>query len=336
MIREKYAMKILIPSPDVERIEAMRRLLGPDFEVVQYRGTLDDMLEKGSDADVLVAMRVPPEYIRAAQNLRLIQSAGTGIDRIDLDAVRERGDVIVCNTHVHAAEVAECAIALLLAAAKNIIISDRELRKGDWVHAFGGPNPNTELRNKTCLMIGLGYIGSEISRRLKGFDLRITAATRSGKSSNNGLAEELVNIGSVKPLVEAADFVILALPLTKESHCLVDKEFISWMKPSAILVNISRGHVVDEEALYSALKERSIRAAALDVWWNYPPKWGDSGQYPSESFPFHELDNIVISPHRAGFSEGTQDNAWRFIAENILRFSRGEEPQNIVDLQIGY
>jgi phosphoglycerate dehydrogenase-like enzyme len=232
--------------------------------------------------------------------------------------------------------VAEYAITLLLAAAKNIVISDRELRKGDWVHAFGGPCPNTEIIGKTCLMIGLGHIGAEISRRLKGFEVKITAATRSGKSPNSSLAEELVSIDSVKPLVETADFVVLALPLTKESHCLVDKEFISWMNPTSILVNISRGKIVDEEALYEALKGGSIRAAALDVWWDYPPKWGDSGQYPSEAFPFHDLDNIVISPHRAGFSENTQDNALKFAVENILRFSRGEEPKNIVDLHHGY
>ncbi|UCE11667.1 MAG: hypothetical protein JSW61_06995 [Candidatus Thorarchaeota archaeon] len=329
-------MKVLVPHPDTKRIEVMRTLFGPSFEVVQSGGNLGDMLEKGRDADVLVSMRVPVEYIHDAPNLRMIQTMGTGIDRIDLDAVRERGDIIVCNSHVHAAEVAEYAISLLLAAAKNIIISDREFRKGDWIHAFGGPSPNTEIRGKTCLMIGLGHIGSEIAKRLKGFEVKITAATRSGKSLNSSLADQLVSIDSVKPLVETADFVILALPLTRESQCLVDKEFISWMRPTSILVNISRGKIVEEEALYQALKGGSVRAAALDVWWDYPPKWGGSGQFPSEAFPFHELDNVVISPHRAGFTEDIQDGALRFVVENILRFSRGDELQNIVDLQLGY
>ena len=243
--------------------------------------------------------------------------------------------MIVCNSHINAAEVAEHAIALLFAVAKNIIPNDRELRKGDWKFAFGGPNPNIEIRNKICLIRGLGNIGSEIAKRLKGFDVTIHAATRSGNSKHANLAEKLVKIDDVKPLVEDADFVILSLPHTDDSEGLVNKEFISWMKPNSILVNISRGPIVEEKALFDALHENKIRGAGLDVWWRYPKKWRGKGNPPSD-IPFQELDNLVASPHRAGYSENTEREYFQFAGENILRFIQGETPINIIDPNRGY
>ena len=111
--------------------------------------------------------------------------------------------------------------------AKNIIPNDRELRKGDWKYAFGGLNPNIEIRNKTCLILGLGSIGSEIAKRLRAFDVKLFAATRSGRSKHTDLVEKLVKIDEVKPLVEESDFIILSLPLTSDSKGLVNENFIT-------------------------------------------------------------------------------------------------------------
>ena len=117
---------------------------------------------------------------------------------------------------------------------------------------------------------------------------------------------------------------------------MFDAKFISQMKESAVLVNISRGHIIEEEALYKALKEKRIYGAALDVWWEYPKKWGGSGKLPSEKFPFHELDNVVLSPHRAAYSENIRKDQITFVGENVLRFIRGETPLNIIDTKLGY
>ncbi|MFW9788048.1 MAG: 2-hydroxyacid dehydrogenase [Candidatus Thorarchaeota archaeon] len=327
-------MKVLVPYPD-ELVKIFKSIIGEQAEVVQSERSVESMLEMGGDAEIVASVIVPGEFIQKSSNLRMIQTFGAGIDRVDLDAVKERGNIILCNNHVNSAEVAEFAISLLLAVAKNLIPSDRELRSGNWVHRWGGPVPNLEIRNKNVLIIGFGHIGVDIAKRLKSFDVTITAATRSGTSSNAGLVDHVVSIGEVKQSVEQSDFVILSLPLTDESAGLVDKEFLSWMKPTSILVNISRGQIIDEQALYKALKEKRIRGAGIDVWWRYPSQWRGTAIPPSD-VPFHELDNIVVSPHRAAYSAEIERELFLFAAKNILRFIGGETPLNIVNLERGY
>lgn len=327
-------MKVLVPYSD-ELVKIIQDIIGGEAEVVQSERTIESMLENGGDATIIASGRVPGDYIRKATNLRMIQAFGAGTDKVDFDAVRERGDVIVCNNHINSAEVAEYAISLLFTVAKNIIPSDRELRKGDWSHRWGGPVPNIEVRRKKVLIVGLGHIGADIAKRLRSFEITINAATLSGTSKNTDLVDQVVRINDVKSQVEEADFIILSLPLTDQSKGLVDREFLSWMKPTSILVNISRGQIVDELALYEALKEKRIHGAGLDVWWRYPKNWRGMAVPPSD-IPFHELDNIVISPHRAAFSENIEHEQDLFVGENILRFIRGETPHNIIDLERGY
>ena len=327
-------MKVLVAS-NHEYAQLIQNILGDKAEVIISHASPDSILEMGRDADIIASNRVPTELIESSTRLKMIQTFAAGVENIDFSAIQARDDLIVCNSHINAAEVAEHAITLLFAVAKNIIPNDRELRKGDWKFAFGGPNPNIEIRNKTCLILGLGNIGSEIAKRLKGFDVTIHAATRSGNSKHADLAEKLVKIDEVKPLVQEADFIILSLPHTPESEGLVDEKFISWMKSDSILVNISRGPIVNENALFDALRDNRIRGAGLDVWWRYPEKWRGKGTPPTD-VPFQELDNIVASPHRAGYSENTEREYFQFAGENILRFIRGETPSNIVNPNRGY
>jgi len=327
-------MKVLVPYPD-ELVKLFKAIIGDKAEVVQSELSVESMLEHGGDVEIIASVRVPSEFIAKASNLRMIQTFGAGIDGVDLSAVRERGDIIVCNNHVNSAEVAEFAISLLFAVAKNLIPSDRELRTGNWVHRWGGPVPNLEIRGKSVLLIGLGHIGADIAKRLKSFEVTIIAATRSGASRNSNLVDQVVKIDEVQPHVKEADFVILSLPLTNESEGLVNREFLSWMKPTSVLVNISRAQIVDEQALYNALKEKRIHGAGIDVWWRYPSKWRGTAIPPAD-VPFHELDNIVITPHRAAYSEHIERQLYLFAAENILRFIHGETPLNIIDLERGY
>jgi phosphoglycerate dehydrogenase-like enzyme len=326
-------VKILIPYGD-EMAKALKDVIGNEAEVVQSDRSIESMLKMGGDADVIASGRVPSEYIRKATNLKMIQHFGAGVDKIDREAVLERSGLIVCNSHLNAAEVAEYAITLLFSLAKNIVVNDRALRKSDWSYGWGGPHANIELREKTALLVGLGNIGSEIADRLRPFGIQIIAATRSGKTRTPELVDRVCSIDNAESSIREADFVLLTLPLTPESQNLVDTEFISWMKPTSLLVNISRGPIVDEKALFEALREKRIQGAAIDVWWQYPSKWRGTGS-PSE-YPFHELDNVVMSPHRAAYSEEVMSGQVRFAGENILRFIRGQEPENIVDMKRGY
>jgi phosphoglycerate dehydrogenase-like enzyme len=315
---------------------AIQQILGDTATVVTSERNAKSMLENAKDADIVASIRVPGDFIYKAQNLKMIQSLGAGIDKIDRQAVLERGDIIVCNNPVNAPEVAEYATMLLFSASKHIITSDRTLRKGDWTHGWGSPNPNVEIRNKICLIIGLGNIGSEIAKRLKGFDLTINAVSRTGTSSNLHLVDNITSLEKMKSFVQEADFIILSLPLTDLSRGMINEEVISWMKSTAIFVNISRGEIVDEAALYHALKEKRILGAALDVWWRYPQFGKAEMKFPSSDFPYHELDNLVLSPHRAAYSVNTEKAHIKYAGENILRFIRGEKPQNVVDMNLGY
>ncbi|MFW9845013.1 MAG: 2-hydroxyacid dehydrogenase [Candidatus Thorarchaeota archaeon] len=327
-------MKVLVAS-NHEYGKLIEDILGDAAEVVYSNTKIESILEKGRDVDIIASNRIPTELLQSDSRLKMLQTFAAGVDPIDFTALPEQSNIIICNSHINAAEVAEYAITLLFAVAKNTIPNDREIRKGNWMFAFGGPSPNIEIRNKTCLIIGLGSIGSEIAKRLIGFDVTIYAATRSGNAKHADLAEKLVKIDKVKHLVEETDFVILSLPHTPDSEGLVNEEFLSWMKPESIIVNVSRGPIIEEKALFDALQANKIRGAGLDVWWRYPKKWRGKGSPPSD-LPFQELDNLVASPHRAGYSENTERQYFQFAGENILRFIRGETPLNIVDPSRGY
>ncbi|MFW9850776.1 MAG: 2-hydroxyacid dehydrogenase [Candidatus Thorarchaeota archaeon] len=328
-------MKVLVPYSE-RIVETIRKVVGNEATVIGSDRTVESMLEAGADADIVASGRVPNEYIRGAKSLKMIQAFGAGIDKIDREAVLERGDIIVCNDHTNAEEVAEYAIMLLLATAKRILHSDSNIRQGDWKYAWGGPLPNIQIRGKTCLIIGLGNIGLEIAKRMKGFNVQLYAATRSGEVKFPGIVDRVICVEDIPEVLPEVDFVILSLPLTEKSQNLVDSKFLKAMKSTSLLINISRGQIVDEEALFHALKENEIGGAGIDVWWDYPAQWGGSGKMPSEKYPFHELDNVVLSPHRAAYSAEIMRGQMIFVGENILRFIRGEKIENQVDMNLGY
>ncbi|MHA2022266.1 MAG: NAD(P)-dependent oxidoreductase, partial [Candidatus Thorarchaeota archaeon] len=174
-------MKVLVATSH-EYAKIIQDILEKTAEVIISDAEMESILERGRDVDIIASNRVPSELIESSPMLKMIQTFAAGVENLDFSAIQKKEDLIVCNSHINAAEVAEYAITLLFAVAKNTIPNDREIRKGDWKFAFGGPSPNIEIRNKTCLILGLGNIGSEIAKRLKGFDVTIHAATQSGTS----------------------------------------------------------------------------------------------------------------------------------------------------------
>jgi len=272
-----------------------------------------------------------------AKHLKLIQIPWTGVDRLDFDLLRKY-DFTICNSHSNAIVVAEYAVSLMLALAKWIPYHDHKLRQGKWCRPsqtnkslFHPPEP---IFGKTSLIMGFGAIGKRVAKLLRSFDMQIQAVDAIKYSQPPDGVSVVVTIDQMYSVLKDADFVFLTIPLTEETCGLANSKFFESMKDSAYLVNVSRGSVMVEKDLYDALKDNKIAGAALDTWYNYP-KPNNPDVLPSENYNFQELENIVMSPHRAGFAKGILPHLADAV-ENLNRFAQGEEFINVVNLERGY
>lgn len=255
--------------------------------------------------------------------LRVVHSPGAGVDGIDLPALPP--DCTVCNVYGHERGVAEHAFLMMMALQQGLFQLDAALRKGDWTPAI----PYLpEMRNRHLLILGLGHIGVELARWGRFLNMQVTALSRT-VSPDRGKSLDLHAIGGLDELDQwlgEADFVVIAIPSTPQTKGLIGAPQLARMKSSSFLINVGRAPVVDEESLYQALKERQIAGAGLGVWYTYPKTLGQN-MLPSQ-FPFHKLDNIIMTPHKPTIE--TMAYRWDKIAQNIHRFSRGEPLENVV------
>lgn len=307
-----------------------------------------EIIAASKDAEILLGPYVTEEILEQALpenggKLKLIFIPWTGIDRLNFELLRKY-PVTVANSHGNARTVAEHAIALLLTAAKNIIHHDRLMRKGDWSSRFKSM-PSINITGKTVGLLGLGAIGTECAKLLKGFEVKIIGCRRSPEKTTNEQKELVVKVYSIDELetfLKKSDIVINSLPLTEETTNILDEKQFAWMKDGVIIVNVGRGKTIAQEAIYNAVKSGKVFAAGLDPQWNYPPR-GNSGErdtkkehYPSD-FPIHEFDQVVLSPHRAAdLAEGYERKHWFDVVENIIRIYKNEQPTNVVDLNLSY
>ncbi|MGI0148759.1 MAG: 2-hydroxyacid dehydrogenase, partial [Thermoplasmata archaeon] len=231
------------------------------------------------------------------------------------------GAVVCSNAGAYSISVAEHAMALLLAAAKDISARTDEIRRG----IFDQSVMNKVLANSTALILGMGGIGSEIARRCKAFDMRVVGISRSRPSKE--IAYVAGTMEDLSRYVPEADAAFLALPLTRATQGLVDRRFLASMKDDAILVNIARGKLIVEDDLFEHLKAHPRFRAALDTWWTYP----DTKEGRPFHRPFHELPNVIMTPHVAPSAPGQRARAMDVALDNVLRFLRGEWPHHVVD-----
>lgn len=271
--------------------------------------------------------------LKAAANLRLIQIPWNGIDNIPIPTdVNE--SITICNSHSNAASVAELAVALMFSLIKWIPLHDKSMRKNDWRRPGGSSAfiPPDLLQGKMIGIIGFGHIGYLTSRLLDGFNVSIQAVSRTGLDRfNSGV--ELNDISWLNDLLRQSDIVLITLPLTTKTRNLIGKAELELMKKSAYLVNVSRGSIIDEMALFYTLEQREICGAALDVWYAYPSR-GKSVCEPSK-YPFHKLENVVMSPHRGGFAKDIVPHLEDVIA-NLNNYANGKELINQVNISEFY
>ncbi|HEX9184627.1 MAG TPA: 2-hydroxyacid dehydrogenase [Burkholderiales bacterium] len=280
----------------------------------------EDFARALADADVLISM-VWNKAFPPAPRLRLIQSPGTGVDFIDFTAVPP--GVRVCNCYGHAEGTAEYVmLALLLWCQTSFVPSDASFRnERSWRYSgrVNGPIMG-ELYGSTVGIVGLGAIGRAVAERLQGFGVSVIGCNRTLREVPNVQAQYPLH--RIDEFLAKCDYVVVAAALAPETERLFDAQRFAAMKPSAVFINVGRGPIADEDALWTALKEKRIRGATLDVWYAYPRQ--DDLEVPPSKYPFHELDNVWMTPHIAAWTTGMVDRRWSEIARNLDSLARSE------------
>jgi D-3-phosphoglycerate dehydrogenase len=287
--------------------------LGDQVEVRWVDGPdREKLLAAVPEADALLvrsATKVDAEVLAAAPKLKIVARAGVGLDNVDVDAATQRG-VLVVNaptSNIHSA--AEHALALLLAAARQITEADASLRAHTWKRSsFSG----TEIFGKTAGIVGLGRIGQLVAQRLAAFSAHIVAYDP--YVSHARAAQLGIELLSLDELLGRADFISVHLPKTPETAGLIDKEALAKAKPGVIIVNAARGGLVDEAALAEAVRSGHVRAAGIDVF----------ASEPCTDSPLFELPQVVVTPHLGASTAEAQDRAGTDVAESVKLALAGE------------
>ncbi|HIP35062.1 MAG TPA: phosphoglycerate dehydrogenase, partial [Methanothermococcus okinawensis] len=257
-----------------------------------------ELKRKIKDIDVIVirsGTKLTRDILEHAKKLKIIARAGVGVDNIDIQYATEKGIIVVNSPDASSISVAELTMGLMLSAARNIPQATASLKRGEWDRkSFKG----VELYGKTLGVIGLGRIGQQVVKRAKAFGMNIVGY-------DPYISEEVARslgvklLSDINELCKVSDFITLHVPLTPKTRHIIGREQISLMKKNAIIINCARGGLIDEKALYEALRNRKIRAAALDVFEEEPPK----------NNPLLTLDNVIGTPHQGASTEEAQKSA---------------------------
>lgn len=267
-------------------------------------------LIRGVDGMIAGLDKIDREVIAAADRLKVISRYGVGVDTIDLEAARQKGIVVTHTPGANSASVAELTIALILSLARNLVEAVTETKSGRWPRLSG-----LSLEGKTIGLIGLGAIGRQVARRLSGFGCRVIAFDPFvDERTGNDVGVQMV---SLDDLINQSEFISLHCPLNQDTRGMIDRAFLSKMKPGAFLINTARGELVDETALCEAVQNGRLRGAALDVLVEQPP---------CPDHPLLSLPQVLITPHMGSHTDNAMNAMGWQALENCLAVLRGEEP----------
>ena len=285
------------------------------------------LVELMADADVVVSGRMPPGGMPPAPNLKLYHIPFTGFDWLDRRQLP--AGCRVCNTFEHETAIAEYVLAGMLEWEVGIAATDARFRSHGWEGRAPGVGPGRgELFGKTLGIVGYGHIGREAATRARAFGMRIEAVSRRPPAPDAVQPDHFAGMDDLDRLLGESDYVLVTLPLSDETRGLFDAGRFHAMSAEGVIINVGRGEVLDETALYNALSDRRIGGAVIDVWYQYP-KRGEVDPPPSRH-PFEDLDNVIMTPHSSARSEAMRTRRWTFVARNLDRFARGETLENVL------
>ncbi|MCU4972572.1 D-2-hydroxyacid dehydrogenase [Halobacteria archaeon AArc-m2/3/4] len=271
--------------------------------------TADETLSGFETATVAITPRLPEEWLERATDLEWAQATSAGVDHYDLDALSERGIVLTNATGVHAQPIAEQVLGAMLSFEREFLRARDQQREGVWLRTEGG-----ELASKTVGVVGLGAIGGRVAELASAIGSRVVG-TKRDPSSAPDTADAVYPPDELDEVLRRADYLVLACPLTEETRGLIDGAALETMPDEAVLVNIARGEVADQEALVEGLQQGRIAGAALDVFAEEP--------LPEES-PLWNLPNVLLTPHMAGSTPHYYERIGDIFRENFECFADGD------------
>lgn len=272
----------------------------------------------GFDA-IIVGMEetISEAVLQAASRLKIIAKHGAGVDNIDIPAATKRGIPVVSAAGANSDAVADLTIGLFLALARTIPVADRSVKEGKWPRLVG-----VQLNGKVLGIIGLGKIGRKVARRATGFNMKTLIYD---VVKDEAFASQWgISYVALEELLRQADFISIHIPLDPATRGLIGEKELSLMKKDAFLVNVSRGSIVDEEALHQALKEGRIRGAALDVFAQEPPAGN----------PLLKLDNVISTPHMAGYTREALVETGMICARAVVDIMHARRPQGVINPEV--
>ncbi len=316
-----------------EREICLEDLVPSNIEVTELSsGDEDKVMDRAGRFDAVIGAGVEKKFLEKAENLEYYIVPFVGIPETDRENLSDLPDITVINSHFNYWMVAEHAFALLLACTKKLVPIHRKMKEGDWTPRYENER-GRGLRNKTLLVLGFGEIGKEVTRMGKSFKMEVKAVKKTPGESD--LVEELGTKKDLPRMLSEADFIICTLPETEKTKGYLGKEEFDDMKEGVFLVNVGRGPVIDEKALYEGLKSGKVKGAGIDTWWVYPSdEESRENTFPS-NYPLDDFENVVFSPHRATQIEERGEYRIRDLARILKALSQGKDV-NVVDIERGY
>ena len=313
-----------------EYSDYFRSLLDPDICITE-----GENITSPADFTILIHPSPSKDWLEASSKLLAVVNPWAGISEEILRIMREYPDISLHNLHHNNYNTAELGFALLLAAAKNLIPLDQALRHDDWTPRYE-PTKAILLKGRTALILGYGEIGQALGTYCLGLGMEVLAIKKHPENHYGSREIKIYPDDQLHKLLPRADVLLIALPLTQETNNLIDKKEIHLMPKGSILINIGRGPIVNQYALYDALIEGHLRAAGSDVWYNYPKSKEKRENTPPAELPFGKLENFVLSPHRGGMVEEVEKQRAQALAQLLNSANRDPEIPNKVDLSAGY